>query len=58
MIPVNNLDETEEVILERIQDNDTFLPPYIRDAAYMNQITRGMVDSNRTVPKASKNAFL
>jgi len=58
MVPINNLDETEEIILERMQNNDTFLPPYIKEAAYRNQITRGMYDSNRTVPKASKNAFL
>lgn len=58
MIPVNNLDESEESILHRIQDGDSFLPPYIKDAAMGNQITRGLVDTNRTFPKQSRNAFL
>lgn len=58
LIPVNNLDATEEEILHRFQDGDTYLPPYIRDAAIGNQITRGLMDTNRTTPKASKDGFL
>jgi hypothetical protein len=29
MIPVNNLDESEEELLIRIQKGDSFVPPYI-----------------------------
>lgn len=50
LVPVNNLDATEEEILDRIQDKDTYLPPYIEAAAMGNQITRGLYDTNRTLP--------
>lgn len=41
-----------------MQDGDSYLPPYIKDAAFGNQITRGLYDTNRTLPKMSKDGFL
>lgn len=58
MVPVNNLDESEEELLKRIQKGDTFVPPYIQTAVMNNQISRGLFDTNRTKPTNSYNAFL
>ncbi len=58
MIPVNNLDESEEELLKRIQAQDSFVPPYIQTAVMNNQISRGLYDTNRQRPVASYNGFL
>lgn len=47
MIPVNNLDESEEQLLKRVQAQDSFVPPYLQAAVMNNQISRGLYDTNR-----------